>query len=333
MNKFLIVLFFAFCSCEAEFDSIVFHQFQKFIKKYNKKYESVNEYLARYEVFKKNMMKSFMNENKSYQTGITKFSDLTKQEFTKIYLNLNYDAMAMANFNPYLVDFKYGAPSSYDWRTRNIVTPVEDQGQCGSFWAFSALGNLESIYALRKGALKVFSKQMLIDCDTSDSGCNGGLMEYTYTWIKKNGIMLDEDYPYTGKKSTCKSDKSKFVDMVVTGYKKLGSSSSTYSCVDEDEIKEFLYGAGPLAAALNANPLQTYTSGVLDVNSTECPSSGINHAVLIVGYGTDPSVGLNYWIVKNSWGQNWGESGYFRIKRGSGTCGINCYIITGIVPY
>jgi len=169
MNKFLIVLFFAFCSCEAEFDSIVFHQFQKFIKKYNKKYESVNEYLARYEVFKKNMMKSFMNENKSYQTGITKFSDLTKQEFTKIYLNLNYDAMAMANFNPYLVDFKYGAPSSYDWRTRNIVTPVEDQGQCGSFWAFSALGNLESIYALRKGTLKVFSKQMLIDCDTSDS--------------------------------------------------------------------------------------------------------------------------------------------------------------------
>ena len=333
MNKCLIVLLFVFCSCEAEFDSIFFHKFQKFIKKYNKKYESVNEYLARYEVFKKNLMKSFMNENKSYQTGITKFSDLTKQEFTKIYLNLNYDAMAMANFNPYLVDIKYGAPSSYDWRTRNIVTPVEDQGSCGSCWAFATLGNLESIYASRKGVLKVFSKQMLIDCDTSDSGCNGGLMEYTYTWIKKNGIMLDEDYPYTGKKSTCKSDKSKFVDIVITGYFKLGKSSSTYSCVDEDEIKEFLYEMGPLAAALNANPLQTYTSGVLDVNSTNCPSSGINHAVLIVGYGTDPTVGLDYWIVKNSWGESWGESGYFRIKRGSGTCGINCYVITGSVSF
>jgi len=333
MNKFLIVLLFIFCSCEAEFDSIVFHQFQKFIKKYNKKYYSVNEYLARYEVFKKNLMKSFMNENKSYQAGITKFSDLTKQEFTKIYLNLNYDAMAMANYNPYYVDIKNASPSSYDWRTRNIVTPVEDQGQCGSCWAFSALGNLESIYASRKGVLKAFSKQLLIDCDTSDSGCNGGLMEYAYLWIKKYGIMFEEDYPYTGKKSTCKSDKSKFVDMVITGYKKLGSSSSTYSCVDEDEIKEFLYGAGPLAAALNANPLQTYTSGVLDVNSTECPSSGINHAVLIVGYGTDPSVGLDYWIVKNSWGQNWGENGYFRIKRGSGTCGINCYIITATVSF
>ena len=186
---------------------------------------------------------------------------------------------------------------------------------------------------MRKGVLKVFSKQMLIDCDTSDSGCYGGLMENTYTWIKNNGIMLDEDYPYIGKKSTCKSDKSKYVDMVVTGYFKLGGSSSIFSCADEYEIKEFLYEMGPLAAALNANPLQTYTSGVLVANSTDCPSSGINHAVLIVGYGTDPSVGLDYWIVKNSWGESWGENGYFRIKRGSGTCGINCYVITGKVSF
>ena len=158
-------------------------------------------------------------------------------------------------------------------------------------------------------------------------------MEYTYTWIKKNGIMFDEDYPYTGKKSTCKSDKSKFVDIVITGYFKLGKSSNTYSCVDEDEIKEFLYEMGPLAAALNANPLQTYISGVLDITSANCPLEEINHAVLIVGYGTDSSLGLDYWIVKNSWGKNWGESGYFRIRRGKSTCGINCYVITGKVSF
>jgi cathepsin F len=333
MNKFLFVLLFVFCSCEAELDSIVFHQFQKFIKKYNKKYESVNEYLARYEVFKRNMIESFTNENKSYQTGITKFSDLTKQEFTKIYLNLNYDAMAMANFDPYFVENKNIAPSSYDWRTRNIVTPVEDQGSCGSFWAFSTLGNLESIYAINKGTLKVFSKQMLVDCDISDSGCNGGLMEYAYSWIRKNGIMFDLDYPYIGTKSYCKSNKSKYVDMAVTGYLKLGNSYSTFSCADEDEMKEFLFGTNPLAAALNASPLQTYTSGVLDATSAQCPADGINHAVLIVGYGTDPSVGLDYWIVKNSWGKNWGENGYFRIRRGNGTCGINCYVITGKVSF
>ena len=158
-------------------------------------------------------------------------------------------------------------------------------------------------------------------------------MLYAYSWSRKNVIMLDSDYPYIAKKSTCKSDKSKYVDMIVTGYFKQGGSTSTYICVDEDEVKEFLYETGPLAAALNANPLQTYTSGVLDVSSTNCPVSGINHAVLLVGYGTDSSLGLDYWIVKNSWGKNWGENGYFRIRRGKGTCGINCYLITGKVSF
>ena len=119
--------------------------------------------------------------------------------------------------------------------------------------------------------------------------------------------------------------------MKVTGWKKLGSSTSTWSPVDEDEIKEFLYEIGPLAVALNANPLQTYTGGILDKTSSQCPVSGINHAVTMVGYGHDEETDKDYWIVKNSWGQSWGEKGYFRIKRGSGTCGINCYITTATV--
>ena len=98
-------------------------------------------------------------------------------------------------------------------------------------------------------------------------------------------------------------------------------------------MKEFLYENGPLDAALNANPLQTYSSGILDKSSAQCPVSGINHAVLIVGYGYDSRSNLNYWIVKNSWGKNWGENGYFRIRRGNGTCGINCYIITATVSF
>ena len=294
----------------------------------------MNEYLARYQVFKRNIMESFSNENESYKVGITKFSDLTKQEFAKIYLNLNYDANAMVNFDPTIVQISNAAPSSYDWRDHNAVSPVKDQGSCGSCWAFAAIGNLEGLYAIEKGVIKTFSEQMLVDCDTSDSGCNGGLMEYTFTWLKKNGgIMFDSDYPYKGLKQTCKSDKSKFADMTIIGYKKLGSSSSTWSCVDEDEVKEFLYETGPLAIALNADPLQTYSSGILDVSSTKCPSSGINHAVLLVGYGTDSSSQKDYWIIKNSWGRSWGESGYFRIRRGNGTCGVNCYVTTAIVSF
>ena len=332
MNKFLLVLVLALVACETDLDSLIFQQFQKFIKKYQKKYTSIDEFLARYEVFRRNVMTTFKEENSLYQTGITKFSDLTKQEFAKIYLNLNYDAMAMANFDPTVVKVSNAAPAAYDWRDYGRVSPVKDQGSCGSCWAFSTVANLEGLYYANKGVMKTFSEQMLVDCDTSDSGCNGGLMEYAFTWLKKNGgIMTDTDYPYKGVKSTCRSDKSKYVDMTITGYKKLGSSWSTWSAVDEDEVKEFLYETGPLAIALNADPLQTYSSGILDVTSTKCPTSGINHAVTLVGYGTENNVA--YWIVKNSWGTSWGEKGYFRIRRGNGTCGVNCYITTATVSF
>ena len=221
MNKFLVVLVLALVACDTDLDSLIFQQFQKFIKKFQKKYESINEFLARYEVFRRNVMDTFQEENGSYSTGITKFSDLTKQEFAKTYLNLNYDAMAMANFDPTIVKVSNAAPTSYDWRNYNRVAPVKDQGSCGSCWAFSTVANLEGLYAGNKGVIKTFSEQMLVDCDTSDSGCNGGLMEYSFTWLKKNGgIMYDSDYPYKGTKQTCKSDKTKYADFTVTGYKK-----------------------------------------------------------------------------------------------------------------
>ena len=333
MNKFLIVLVLALVACQTDLDSLIFQQFQKFIKKYQKKYESINEFLARYEVFRKNVMDTFKEENSLYRTGITKFSDLTKQEFAKIYLNLNYDALAMANFDPTIVKVSNAAPDAYDWRDYGRVSPVKDQASCGSCWAFSTIANLEGLYYAKKGVMKTFSEQMLVDCDTSDSGCNGGLMQYAFTWLKKNGIMLDSDYPYTGTKGTCKSDKSKYVDMSVTGYKKLGSSWSTWSAVDEDEIKEFLYETGPLAIALNASPLHFYTGGIVDRTSSQCSTTGINHAVTMVGYGHDDAQNKDYWIIKNSWGKSWGEKGYFRIRRGNGTCGINCYITTGTVSF
>ena len=332
MKKFLIAIIISLISCDLDFDTMMFTKFQKFIKKYNKKYNSVNEFLARFEIFKRNAISTFQ-ENSSYKTGITKFSDLTQQEFTKTYLNLNYDALAIANFNPYKVKKSNIAPDSFDWRNRGLVTPVRDQGACGSCWAFSTVANLEGLYYKNKGKLLDLSEQILVDCDTLDSGCNGGLMEYAFKWLVENGMETEEDYPYTGAKGTCKADPSKYIDMKVTGYSKLGSSGSTWDPVDEEEIKEFLYESCPLSVALNANPLQTYTGGVLDVPSSKCPTSGINHAVTLVGYGYDGESNKDFWTCKNSWGKNWGESGYFRIKRGSGTCGINNYIITAKVSF
>jgi cathepsin F len=334
MNKALLVLLFALVACEVDYESMVFQHFQKFIKKYNKKYESMNEYLARFNVFRQNLLQTLKSGKQNHRTGITKFSDLTQQEFAKTYLNLEFPATALLNLYPAQVKHPNASPDAFDWRDKGVVAPVKDQGSCGSCWAFSTVGNLEGLYALKKGVVKTFSEQLLVDCDTSDSGCNGGLMELSFTWLKKNGgFQLDTDYPYTGRKSTCKQDKSKFVDMTVTGYVKLGSSASTWSPVDEDEVKDFLVETGPLAIALNANPLQTYTGGVLDLTKSQCNPDGMNHAVTLVGYGTEEKSGLDFWIVKNSWGKSWGESGYFRIARGKGTCGINQYITTATVAF
>ena len=172
MNKFLFVFLFAIVACNFDVDTMMFQQFQRFIKKYHKKYNSVNEFLARFEVFKRNTMAAFQ-ENNSYKTGITKFSDLTYQEFAKIYLNLNYDAMAVANFHPKIVKVTNAAPDAWDWREKGYVSGVKDQASCGSCWAFSTVGNLEGQYYKEKGVMKLFSEQMIVDCDTYDSGCNG----------------------------------------------------------------------------------------------------------------------------------------------------------------
>ena len=326
MNKFLLVLVLALVACDSDLDTLMFQKFQKFMNKYNKKYDSIREYLGRYIVFKRNVMKLLKQKNLSYKTGITKFFDLTRQEFAKTYLNLNYGAMNVINLKPNKMNAKNDSPDEWDWRDKDVVTSVQDQGSCGSCWAFSAVGNLEGLYAKEKGILLDLSEQMLVDCDYYDSGCNGGLMEYAFTYIGEvGGIMKEEDYPYTGVQGDCKADPSKFIDMTITGYNAL----CDFSECDEGDMKDFLYETGPLSVALNADPLMWYESGIIDDDS--CDPSALDHGVTLVGYGTDG--GVDYWLVKNSWGEGWGESGYFRMVRGKGMCGINTYVITATVSF
>lgn len=198
---------------------------------------------------------------------------------------------------------------------------VKNQGSCGSCYTFSTVANLESQYYIKYRKHLTFSEQNIIDCDYIDNGCNGGLMENTFTWIKNNGgIMLQNEYPYKGTKGVCLQNKRRYA-VKVLGYKKLNSEN-------EDLIKTFLYQNGPLSIALNANTLQYYQGGIIDYNSRVCPSQ-INHAVTLVGAGI--SNGKKYWLIRNSWGEDWGEKGYFRIARGKGTCGINKYITTSVI--
>ena len=342
MNKcIIIILAFSLISCNSELESLIFKQFQKFIKKYNKTYSSMSEYLSRYNIFRNNLIETLNSENKSYKTGITKFFDLTKRDFSNIYLKINLnlninDDISFTKSNPSFANSEEEAPLAWDWRKYGLVGSVRDIGMCEASWAFAILGNLQALYALHYGTYEYFSPQMLIDCDNYDHGCKGVyLMEKTFNWIKENGgIMFESDYPYKGEQSNCEKDPSKYVNMKVTGYKKLGNQYSQWlSPCDENEMKELLYKNGPLIVALNTAPLTTYVSGIIDEGTYRCPAEGVDHTALLVGYGYDETRKMDYWIVQNCWGKNWGEQGYFRIRRGVGTCNINSYVFTGLVSF
>jgi len=260
------------------------------------------------------------NQNLSYQLGHNQFSHLSVEEYRQhVRLGLNKaDVVA---------DLTHEAPadisslaSSVDWVTKGAVTGVKDQGQCGSCWSFSATGALEGAYFNKNKNLQSFSEQHLVDCDTrknggKDSGCNGGLMDNAFEWIKKNGGLATESvYPYTAKDGTCKAQKgdtkaavTKFVDVAKN------SDSAMLSALN----------IGPVSVAIQADQsaFQLYKSGVF----TAACGTSLDHGVLAVGYGTDN--GVDFYKVKNSWGTSWGEGGYIRFVRGGSTqkqgqCGI-----------
>ena len=223
-----------------------------------------------------------------------------------------------------LVYLNAAAPASYDMRDYNRVP--EFRGTASSTeWSLILNTHLECLYS---GGKKALSEQMLLDCCINESGFSTKLMQVSFQWLIKNGVMLESDYPYKGLKSTCKFDINKSV-MTIRGYRKLGSVGG--SCADEYEMKEFLYETGPLVVGYNGKAIQNYSGGIIDLTEEQCPKTVINRVGLLIGYGT--SNGVDYWIVKTIYGKSWGENGCFRIRRGRGTCGINCLVITALVSF
>lgn len=203
-----------------------------------------------------------------------------------------------------------GEPApSVDWRDENAVTPVKNQGSCGSCWAFSTIGGLEGVYAIQTGNLVSFSEQQLVDCSTANSGCNGGDLPPAYQYVVKNGIETEATYPYTGVDGKCAYNATQTV-----------FNPSSFVQVQKKQPQQ-------LALALNLNPVpicieanslvfQFYKSGVI---KSLCGQI-LDHCVLAVGYDSDS------WLVKNSWGADWGLDGYVKIAKsdeaGAGVCGI-----------
>jgi hypothetical protein len=218
-------------------------------------------------------------------------------------------------------------PPAFDWRDAGAVTPVRDQRACGSCWAFATAQNIESLWALHGGELFSLSPQEIVDCSTGcapegaygdvcNSGCAGGWPWSAFADIMQlpgGGLSAEAEYPYTGVAGGCRAaNSSAALDVAasITGYTCLGS--------DEAVLRNWLLGRGPFTVALDASRLALYVGGVYA--PADCSETELDHAVLVVGYGTQD--GIDFWTVKNSWGDAWGEGGYFRLARGRNMCGV-----------
>lgn len=259
--------------------------------------------------------------NSSYILSLNAFADLKPHEFKASRLGLSAAANGLIRMNRgSSVQGSSGLrsiPSSLDWRKKGAVTNVKDQGSCGACWSFSATGAMEGINQIVTGSLISLSEQELVDCDRSyNSGCGGGLMDYVYQFVVKNeGIDTEEDYPYQTAERLCNKNKLKRHIVTIDGY----------IDVPEKDEKQLLQAvaAQPVSVGIcgSERGFQFYSKGIF----TGPCSTYLDHAVLIVGYGSEN--GVDYWIVKNSWGKQWGMDGYMYMQRNSGNpegiCGIN----------
>jgi len=314
--------------------------FDSYLKKYNKAY-SAAEYSTRQQVYNNNVRALEMRraaaiaQGEKPWMGENEFTDMTREEFLAsgrtmpMKLNAKDAVSCLAKgVTADMSKVNFDIPANYSWlNQQGIVSPIQNQQQCGSCWAFSTVMAIESATAIKTKKLTKLSEQEIVDCShgcvleegqqVCNQGCNGGWPWSAYDdIISWKGLNTEKEYPYTANTDKC---TKKTADAV--------SPITNYTCIsgpkyaNETEMAAFLVANGPLSIAMDAGILQSYTSGIIKPAAGDCSTTSLDHAINIVGYGTEGST--DFWIIRNSWGTTWGEEGYFRIIRGKGACGLN----------
>jgi len=319
--------------------------FEAFKFTYNKHY-SLGEEKMRFLIFQQNLKKmEVLNKmQKTAKFGVNKFSDLTAQEMKKYTgspsAGATYSQSCLANgaFTD-IHDLPQALPSC-NWTASNLISPIKDQQSCGSCWAFATAGSLETAYAIKVSGKPIsLSEEQIISCSTGccwemyqgqnvsvcNGGCNGG-----WPWSALNdimqwgGLVTEDAFPYTGEAIACPGTWPGALNVPLDAKKPYTCLSTNNGApADEGKMATWVSTQGPVAIALDATTLQSYSSGIL--TNDGCSTQALDHAVLIVGYNDNNNP--PYWIVRNSWGESWGEAGYFRIVKDVGACGLNQAVV------
>jgi C1A family cysteine protease len=299
-------------------------EFNNFKTKFSVKYGTPEEEAYRFQIFK-STVERVASMNKEHNTnvfGITKFSDLTEEEFRLRYLT----ALPKKLDAPVHVPKSLKASSSFDWRDYDVVTPVKDQGYCGSCWAHSVVETVESAWAIAGNALTEFSVQQVNSCDTDDYGCNGGWPSSAFEYIESaGGLATAAAYPYTDSDGTTSACKARFTVAggQVTGWSYATPECRAGSCSNQNEATLIAnLATQPISIVVDASKWSYYAgNGFFPTSACSSSLSSLDHAVQLVGYSNYGS-SSGYYIVRNSWNTDWGVDGYIYLPIGSNACGI-----------